>query len=69
MNDVYFDLDDLSSDGTFTEPMSERVDIAAIVKYCKSKNINSDELSNEEIETFIIRDSIDVKKAVLVHNT
>lgn len=51
----YIKLDECSPDGTFTIPSKERINMLYLRKYCKVNNIDYENLTEEEIKSFIIK--------------
>lgn len=48
----YHDFDKLSEDGVFTVPSQRKLNMRALLDYCKSNNRNPEELSEDEIKRF-----------------
>lgn len=64
MRNEYLELDNLSDDGTFTLPLKDDFNLAAMTDYCKRKNIPCEDLTAKEVEMFVIHRSDVTKEAV-----
>jgi len=50
-----YELDKAATDGRYTEQSTEEIRVRELIKYCESKGIETNELSQEELEKFIKR--------------
>jgi len=48
-----FDDDDID-DGVYAVPSQYKVKVRALMEYCKSKNVNIEELTEEEVKQFVV---------------
>ena len=55
MKSEYLDFDNCSSNGAFTVPSDDNLDMLSLLNYCRKNNIQYSDLSDEEISLFRIR--------------
>ena len=51
----YRDLDKLSQDGVFSVPSQRKMNMKALLEYCKSNNKKPEQLTDDEIKAFEIK--------------
>lgn len=56
MQNSYLDFDNCSQNGAFTESTKKDINMLALMEYCRVKKIPYEQLTEHEINRFLIRD-------------